>query len=57
MERAHRGVYCAQRDLLKRLCVTGAINYEMANAWVTDMQREMEAHIQAVHDPRWQRDW
>ena len=48
MERAHRAVYCAQRDLLVRLYMTGVIDYDTMSAWVLAVRGELDLQLAAV---------
>jgi len=47
-ERAHRAVYCAQRDLLMRLYITGIVDYDTMAAWVVTLREELDRHLEEV---------
>lgn len=48
VERAHRAMYCAQRDLLMRLYVTGLLDYETTAAWVLAVRGELDLNLAAL---------
>lgn len=48
--RAHQLTYCAQRDLLQRLYITGHMDYATLVAWVLCLQEELDLHADAVRE-------
>jgi hypothetical protein len=55
LERAHRAVYCAQRDLLVRLYITGVLDYDTVAALVLSVREELDLQLSAVPAPPGQR--